>query len=58
MHKVGEAMKSNKSHPMDGTVHIDEFVVGGREERKVVTPLNPKVRKLLRFSIKKRFSVN
>jgi len=34
MHKVREAMKSSQSTPMDGTVHIDEFVVGGKEDDK------------------------
>ena len=34
MHKVREAMKSSKSYPVDGSVHIDEFVVGGKEENK------------------------
>jgi len=32
IHKVREAMKSSESQPMDGEVHVDEFVVGGREE--------------------------
>jgi len=31
MHKVREAMKSNQNHPMQGEVHVDEFVVGGQE---------------------------
>lgn len=34
MHKVREAMKSSETHPMDGIVHIDEFVVGGKEKEK------------------------
>ncbi|WP_428224999.1 IS1595 family transposase [Flavobacterium sp.] len=34
MHKVREAMKSSENHPMDGIVHVDEFVVGGYEETK------------------------
>jgi len=34
MHKVREAMKSSENNPMDGIVHIDEFVVGGKEEDK------------------------
>lgn len=34
MHKVREAMKSNGNHPMEGIVHIDEFVVGGKEKDK------------------------
>lgn len=35
MHKVREAMQSNENHPMDGDVHVDEFVVGGKETGKV-----------------------
>lgn len=35
MHKVREAMKSSGNYPMDGEVHIDEFVIGGKEEGKV-----------------------
>ncbi len=35
MHKVREAMKSSEDYPMDETVHIDEFVVGGREKGRV-----------------------
>ncbi|WP_192348787.1 IS1595 family transposase [Algoriphagus sp. Y33] len=31
MHKVREAMKSGENHPMQGEVHVDEFVVGGQE---------------------------
>jgi transposase-like protein len=31
MHKVREAMKSSENHPMQGEVHVDEFVVGGQE---------------------------
>jgi transposase-like protein len=34
MHKVREAMKSSENNPMDGIVHIDEFVVGGKEQDK------------------------
>lgn len=34
MHKVREAMKSSGNNPVDGNVHIDEFVVGGKEEGK------------------------
>lgn len=32
MHKIREAMKSSESQPIDGEVHIDEFVIGGKEE--------------------------
>lgn len=35
MHKVREAMKSSCGHPMKGNVHVDEFVIGGKEEGKV-----------------------
>lgn len=34
MHKVREVMKSSESQPMDGEVHVHEFVVGGKEEGK------------------------
>jgi transposase-like protein len=34
MHKVREAMKSSENNPIDGIVHIDEFVVGGKETGK------------------------
>ncbi|HET6244523.1 MAG: IS1595 family transposase [Bacteroidetes bacterium] len=34
MHKVREAMKSSKNYPMNGDVHVDEFVVGGQENGK------------------------
>jgi hypothetical protein len=32
MHKVREAMKSSENHPMNGSVYIDEFVIGGKEK--------------------------
>ncbi|MDT0641400.1 IS1595 family transposase [Zunongwangia sp. F363] len=35
MHKVREAMESSGNHPMDGTVHVDEFVLGGHEKEKI-----------------------
>jgi len=34
MHKVRQAMKSSGSHPMDGEVHVDEFVIGGKESER------------------------
>jgi len=34
MHKVREAMKSSEDYPMEGNVHVDEYVVGGHEESK------------------------
>lgn len=35
MMKVREAMSSSRENPMDGDVHVDEFVLGGREEGKI-----------------------
>jgi len=34
MHKVREAMKSSGSKPMKGEVHVDEFVIGGRDSER------------------------
>lgn len=34
MHKVRKAMKSSESRPMEGTVFVDEFVFGGKEDLK------------------------
>jgi transposase-like protein len=34
MHKVRKAMKSSELYPMEGTVFVDEFVYGGREDLK------------------------
>jgi transposase-like protein len=35
MHKVREAMKSSAQQPMAGKVHVDDFVIGGKEKGKV-----------------------
>ncbi len=35
MLKVREAMASSVNHPMDGTVDVDEFVLGGFEKGKI-----------------------
>lgn len=45
MHKVREAMKSSGDNPMDGDVHVDEFVVGGKEEGKVGRSYDSKKKK-------------
>jgi transposase-like protein len=45
MHKVREAMKSSENHPMEGIVHIDEFVVGGKEKDKPGRSYNSKKKK-------------
>lgn len=47
MHKVREAMKSSGNHPMDGDVHVDEFVIGGKEEGKVGRSYNSKKKKIV-----------
>lgn len=47
MHKVREAMKSSGNNPMDGNVHIDEFVIGGKEEGKVGRSYNSKKKKIV-----------
>lgn len=45
MHKVREAMKSSGNHPIEGKVHVDEFVVGGKEEGKVGRSYDSKKKK-------------
>jgi transposase-like protein len=45
MHKVREAMKSSEAHPMDGQVHVDEFVVGGKEGGKAGRSYDSKKKK-------------
>jgi transposase-like protein len=47
MHKVREAMKSSGNYPMDGNIHIDEFVVGGKEKGKVGRSYDSKKKKAL-----------
>ncbi|PCH70254.1 MAG: IS1595 family transposase [Bacteroidales bacterium] len=47
MHKVRTAMKSSENYPMDGEVHVDEFVVGGKEKGKVGRSYNSKKKKVV-----------
>jgi transposase-like protein len=47
MHKIREAMKSSENHPMDGIVHIDEFVIGGKEKGKVGRSYDSKKKKII-----------
>ena len=49
MLKVREAMSSSGNNPIDGVVHVDEFVLGGREETKVGRSYNAKKKKLLQL---------
>lgn len=46
MHKVREAMRPSGNHPMDGDVHVDEFVVGGKENGKVGRDYSSKKKKV------------
>jgi len=45
MHKVREAMKSSGNYPMSGKIHVDEFVVGGKEKGKVGRSYDSKKKK-------------
>lgn len=45
MHKVREAMSSSGNNPMDGIVHVDEFVLGGKEETKTGRSYDAKKKK-------------
>ena len=45
MLKVREAMSSSGNNPMDGLVHVDEFVLGGRDLGKVGRSYNSKKKK-------------
>jgi hypothetical protein len=45
MMKVSEAMSSSGNNPMDGSVHVDEFVVGGKEEGKTERSYDAKKKK-------------
>jgi transposase-like protein len=47
MHKVREAMKSSCQHPIKGRVHIDEFVIGGKEEGVVGRSYDGKKKKVV-----------
>ncbi len=47
MLKVREAMSSSGNSPMDGNVHVDEFVLGGREQGKIGRSYNGKKKKAI-----------
>ncbi len=47
MYKIREAMKSNKKHPMKSVIHVDEFVVGGKEKEKVERSYDSKKKKVV-----------
>lgn len=46
-HKVRLAMKSSCSRPMDDNVHVDEFVIGGKEEGKPGRSYDSKKKKVV-----------
>ncbi len=45
MHKVREAMASSGNNPMYGEVHVDEFVLGGKDEGKTGRSYDSKKKK-------------
>lgn len=45
MLKIREAMEPSGNHPMDGIVHVDEFVLGGVEKGKIGRSYNAKKKK-------------
>ena len=47
MFKVLEAMESNGNDPMEGIVHVDEFVLGGVEKGKIGRSYNAKKKKVV-----------
>jgi len=47
MHKIRGAMKSSGNNPMEGIVHVDEFVIGGKEKGKVGRSYNSKKKKIV-----------
>ena len=47
MLKIREAMESSGNSPMTGIVHVDEFVLGGREKNKVGRSYNAKKKKAI-----------
>jgi len=47
MLKVREAIASSGDNPMDGLVHVDEFVLGGREEKKTGRSYDAKKKKAI-----------
>ena len=50
--KIQQAMKSSGNHPLTGTVHVDEFYIGGEEEETFGRSSNSK--KKLRSKISKK----
>lgn len=47
MHKVREAMSSSGNNPMEGNVHVDEFVLGGKDQGKTGRSYDTKKKKAI-----------
>lgn len=47
MHKVRDAMKSNKGQPLNGDVQVDDFVFGGKESQKQGRTTDSKKKKIV-----------
>jgi len=47
MHKVRDAMKSSKEHPLNGDIQVDEFVFGGKESLKQGRSTDSKKKKII-----------
>jgi hypothetical protein len=47
MHKIRKAMKSSENNPMDGIVHIDDFIVGDKDEDKPEQSYDSKKKKFI-----------
>ena len=47
MLKIRETMESSGNNPMTGIVHVDEFVIGGREKGKIGRSYNAKKKKAI-----------
>tara|TARA_B100000809_G_scaffold185392_1_gene183489 strand:+ start:1681 stop:2214 length:534 start_codon:yes stop_codon:yes gene_type:complete len=47
MHKIREALKSSGNNPMEGIVHVYEFIIGGKEKGVVGRSYNSKKKKIV-----------
>lgn len=47
MHKVREARESSGDYPMDSIVHVDQFVLGGREKDQIGRSYNANKKKAI-----------
>jgi len=47
MHKIRKVMKSSEDYPMDEDTQVDEFTIGGKEEKKQGRSYNTKKKKII-----------